>query len=96
MEERVTVGRRFRDVRCGYRPARSYPVLYQHLLVPHLAEALADEPRNDVGRIARGERDDIVHGLYRVGLRVQWRGYRENHRTGKRKQQARMRRRFPR
>src|SRR5205807_6762625 len=68
--ERVAVGRGFRDQVEAEHAARPRPVLHYDLLAEPLGQLRTDQPRHDVGGVARRERNDDLDGLDGIGLPV--------------------------
>src|SRR5258706_7802338 len=73
--DRIAVAGKAVELRPRERAAGARLRLDHELLAPFLAPDLLLQPRRDVGFAARSERDDVAHGLLRIG-----RARRERHR----------------
>jgi hypothetical protein len=67
-EQRVPVRRLFRDMRRGEVAVRAGPVLDDKAIRKRPAQAIRDQPRQNVGLAAGGSRDDDRHQACRVVL----------------------------
>jgi hypothetical protein len=76
--EGVPVGRRARRDFGADGAARAAAIVDDHLLAERFGHALADEPRDDVGRSARRKRDDEADRFRRIRLLRRMRGVRGN------------------
>ena len=63
--QRVPVGRRLRDERGAEHAGGAHAVVDDDLLAPQAGETIGEQARDDVGRGARAERDDVADGLGR-------------------------------
>jgi hypothetical protein len=70
-QQRVAVGRRLGHRRVADDAARARTILDDERLLQVFAEALAEQPRDHVGRSTGGIGHDHAHRLYRVGLGAQ-------------------------
>ena len=85
-EDRVTVGRRFRDCVGADDAARSGTVIDDDGLTPDFSELLADRSRSDIERSARRERHHETNRL--DGIRCGFGGKRAAKRENEREARA--------